>query len=165
MHFVSLLRLFVWLPPGERLPRLSRSHFTITVCFTEQPFLMFRLHLPSTAFVFRFLLRHRRSMETCLCPRPSVSSHMPICRSAGGGTWEERLTWDRFSVDMIIEYVPCQIKAALMKDRHHSAASLERLRGIATSWLSGWRNMVTHPPLISLTWPIDRLSYPLAWLS
>lgn len=60
----------------------------------------------------------------------------------------------RFSADMIIKHVERQIKAGLMKDRHQSAASLERLEGM--TWLSRSRNMVTHPPLISLSWPIDQ---------
>lgn len=59
----------------------------------------------------------------------------------------------RFSADMIIKKVDRQIKARLMKDRHQSAMSPERLQGM--TWLSRSRNMVTHPPLISLSWPID----------
>lgn len=58
-----------------------------------------------------------------------------------------------FSADMIIKHEDRQIKAGLMKDRHQSAASLEMLLGMTC--LSRRRNMVTHPSLISLSWPID----------
>lgn len=54
---------------------------------------------------------------------------------------------------MIIKHEDRQIKAGLMKDRHQSAVSPETLRG--TTCLSRRRNMVTHPSLISLSWPID----------
>lgn len=71
--------------------------------------------------------------------------------------------WYRFSSDMIIKHVECQIKAGLMKDRHQSAMSLETLRGM--TWLSRRRNMVTHPSLISLSCPIDWsfISISLSW--
>lgn len=66
---------------------------------------------------------------------------------------------------MIIKHMVCQIKAGLMKDRHQSATSLEKLEGM--TWLSRSRNIVTHPSLISLSWPIDQtfISIRLAFIA
>ena len=60
---------------------------------------------------------------------------------------------------MILKHVARQIKATLMKDRHQSATSLERLRGM--TWLSRSRNMVTHPALIS---PSQRIDWTFAYI-
>merc|ERR1711980_38175 len=48
-----------------------------------------------------------------------------------------------------------------MKDRHQSAMSPGRLRGM--TWLSRRRNIVTHPSLISLSWPIDWAFISISW--
>lgn len=168
LHFVWFLCLFVWWHHERVCHFFSECHFTLTVCFTEQPFLTLRLHL---LFIFSFP------------PMWSIDKNMPLTavrvfsffflmieiqnciRRHRWARGKRMLMWYRFSTDMIIKHVECQIKAALMKDRHQSATSLEKLEGM--TWLSRSRNMVTHPSLISLSWPIDQtfISIRLAFIA
>lgn len=136
LHFVSLLCLFVWPAPGESLPLLPRMSLHNHCLFYATAFSLRFVFISSHFFFFYFLISLRMwsiDKDVTLATVSFVSFPASFCKSksifcSAGGRQGERGWCDiDFLADMIIKHVECQIKAGLMKDRHQSATSLERL--------------------------------------